>query len=392
MKKVFTLFFKFLLTLFSISVKLIFFLVFLKSGSRLAVMLGGGFMKTPYAVRRFAFIIAALAATASCNKVNFTEVPQNLQTALEVPPPTGGPEEPVPNPPIVIPEEPVVIPENPPPAPPAKVAKLTNGNCAADSSTQLTSCLNCQVPLNPPAPPQLSQKGQALLEIMTLSCETAVRPYHANYVGPTRDQLLARLNRASPTLYPDTAMSSQQTQVIAGLRNPNNASTRNSVFGGLWHSAGGLAFETYFGLSISEAVNTFCGQVGSPTFTPNNSTRLQSKEYIDCVNEASPWTTCNESATYVSANTYRNQLRNSMRQSLSNPYVAPTPLPEKECHWEKFEGDDMSVAQIKVNDWTNAGFTIGMKVESGNGVGYCGSVLPDHLNDRTLTIAAYKCE
>lgn len=394
MKKVFTLSKTLLFTLFSISSKLTFFLVFLKSGSRLAVKLVGGHMNTLNSVRRFLFISVALAAYSSCNKVNFTEVPQPIQTSLSTPPMVGEPPVGPVTPPPGDDEEPVVVvpPPEPPTPAPEKVAKLTDGVCASDSSTQLLSCMNCQVPLNPPAPPQLSVKGEALLDIMSLSCEAAVRPYHSSYVGPTREQLLVRLNRASPTLYPDSTLSTSSRNVINALKDPNNAATRNSTFGGIWYSSNGLIFERYFGLSISEAVYTFCGEVGSPTFTPTNTTTLKSKEYTDCQNEASPWTTCTESAQYISANTYRNQLRNAMRQSISNPYVAPAPTPEKTCHWEKFEGDDMDVAQAKLQSWTAAGYTTGMSIESGDGSGYCGATLPDHLNNRTLTISAYKCE
>lgn len=388
MEKVFTQSINFALKLFSFSEKFSFFLVLLKSRLKLAVKLVGGFMKTLIPVRQLIITSLVLATYTSCNKVNFTEVPQELQTSLSLPPPAGEPPVGPVTPPPVDPITPVIPPEEPPP----KIAKLSQGNCAADSSTQLLSCMNCPVPMNPPAPPQLSQKGEALLNIMTLSCETAVKPYNQNYVGPTREQLLARLNRASPSLYPDSTMTSQQRNVVTQLQSLTSDSMRESVFGSLWYSANGLAFETYFGLSISESIYTFCGQVGNPTFDMNNTIPLRSKAYTDCLNEASPWTTCTESTTYVTANTFRNQLKNSMRQSISNPYVAPAPLPEKNCQWEKFEGDDTAIAQQKINDWQAAGFTVGMSIESGDGVGYCGSLLPDSLVNRTLTISAYRCQ
>jgi len=311
----------------------------------------------------------------ACNNVRFTELPAEVRDTLVVPPTPTPVDPPVPVDPL---------PVDPP------VAKQTAGDCAADSSTQLLSCLSCEIPMNPPTPPQLSYKGSALLEGMTMACQIPNGSDPSGYVPPTREQLLARLNRASPTLYPDTSMTSQQVSVITGLINTTDSSMRNRLFGGLWYRPPySDAFETYFGISTQEARYQFC-YGSSNTFTMTNSIPLQSKAFMDCQFSDNAFS-CRETPAYVAANGYRNQLRNAMRESINNPYVPPAPTPSKTCRWEKYEGEYDVIAQAKVAEWLGKGFKVAMTVN--NLGGRCEAVSGiDSTLRGAVTMAAYVCK
>lgn len=324
--------------------------------------------------------ISLLSLTACSDKLLFSSMNPDAQGVVDIPTPPPI----IPDPVTPTPEPPVV----PPPAP-APVSKLSDGACAGDSSTNVLSCLKCNVPLNPPAPPQLSQKGSALLEGMAMSCGVLNSSDPAGYVPPTRAQLLERMNRLSPTMYPDTAMTSQQASVIAGLINPNDASMRNRLFSGLWYQPPySDAFETYFGIRSIEARYFLC-YGSSATFGLNTNTYMHSKSYLDCTYNGNG---CTESSSYVTANGYRGQLQNALRESISNPYVAPPPTPSKVCTWKKYEGNDPVVARAKINEWTAAGYKVGLSIIEGSGAGYCGVSLPDSLVEKTVHVGAYICQ
>lgn len=271
------------------------------------------------------FVLAvASGISMSCQRMKFAQVSEDVQSSLSIPldPVPVTPEPPVTPPP------PVVVPVKPQPV-------LSAGACAADSSTILTSCQTCQVPLNPPAPPQFSQKGQSLIDIMAIGCSVPNKSAPVGYKAPTRDELIQRLNRLSPTFYPDTNMSAQQLAVIEGLK--SSSSMQNKMFGGLWYQPPlSDAFETYFGIEVGEAVYQLCYQSSESKFTPTNTTELHSKQYLDCTYNIGFG--CTETTTYKNANTYRNQLRAGMLESINNPYVAPPPTPSKNCQWEKYDG------------------------------------------------------
>jgi len=267
----------------------------------------------------FAIAVSIIIAlfTFSCQRSSFSAVEENSKMNITIPDDNDFP---------------------PPPPPPPVIPKpvLSKGACNADSSTVLTSCMKCNVPVNPPPPPQFSQKGQSLIDIMSVACAIPNKSAPKNYVPPSKDQLIARLNRLSPTLYPDSNMSQAQINVIQGLKSDVNL--QKKMFGGLWYQPPySDSFETYFGIEVGEAVTQLCYNSADSKFNPYNATPLVSKQYIDCQYQGDPFN-CKETSTYIQANTYRTQLRGAMVESIKNPYVPPAPTASKSCSWEKFEG------------------------------------------------------
>ena len=286
----------------------------------------------------------------------------------------------------------VVTPETPSPI-------LSKGACAADSSTQLLSCMNCLVPQLPPAVPQFSKKGNALFEIMVAGCQVRNGSDPAGYMPPSRAELLRRLNRLSPTLYPDTTMSAIQVSTIDSLM--NDPAALKSMFGGIWYSgvnAPTKAFETYFGIETIEARYAFCyagGTSGSDegtsgTFNRFNSTPLTSKAYIDCIYTRDPGY-CQELPEYKTSNTYRSQLRNAMNESINNPYKATAPGVQQTCSWEKFEGLTGDAASDQVKTWLAGGFTVGGDIPS---LKMCAQIKApiSGMEATPITMAAYRCK
>lgn len=305
----------------------------------------------------------AIIGLFACQKTNFSPVTDQFQTSLETP--IDG----------VLRPQPV----------------LSKGQCAADSSTVLTSCQNCLVPavVNES---QFSRKGKSFIDIMAIGCSIPNRSAPAGYVPPTRDELVRRYNRLSPTLYPDSEMSEYQISVIEGLK--SDTELQNYMFSGLWYRPPKSdAFETYFGLEVAEAVYQVCYQHQDSIFTPYNSTLLLSKEYLDCTYNNN-WTTCQEQQIYNEANVYRNQLRNAMIESLRNPYQPTTPNPAISCDWEKFEGFYDLGGADQIQKWLSAGHIISLEIK-GEG-GSCGQIssLPSgsQIPSGEVVIGAYKCQ
>lgn len=329
-----------------------------------------------------------LTITFSCQRMQFSPVSESVQTSLEIPMDPVTPEPPtvvIPPPAPVIPPPPVVIIPKPLPI-------LSQGACAADSSTVLTSCQRCQVPLNPPAPPQFSQKGQSLIDIMSIACSVTNKSAPQNYVPPTKAELIARFNRLSPVFYPDSPMSSLQVLTVEGLK--TNPDLQQKMFGGLWYKPPySDAFETYFGLEVREAVQYICYQSTMTSFTPYNTFPLQSKAFMDCQYQQNP-AGCKETPAYVAGNLYRDQLRAGMRESINNPYIAPRPTPSKTCSWEKFEGLYELGGEEQIAKWLVSSQKISMDVK-GNG-GRCSLVnaLPTGSNVPTgeVILSAYICK
>lgn len=334
-------------------------------------------------------LLTAMCGLLACNKVNFSQLPEETQQAAALPPivqdtnPIVAPV--VVTPPVVIP--PVVVVE-PPPVVTPPVAKLSSGDCADNSGTQLLSCLKCEAP-PVPVVRQFSEKGLALIDGLALGCSVRNGSDPIGYVPPTREQLVARLNRASPTLYPDSTMSTIQNSVISGLVSATDDTMRKRIFGGLFYRPPySDAFETYFGLSVAEARYAFCYDNPSSNFTMSNSTSLVSKAYMDCTFGAG---NCKESPEYVLANVFRNQLRNTMKQSISSPYVAPAPTPAKKCKWEKYEGDYDSIAQNKIRQWLSNNYSVGMTIDTL--AGRCESVTGvDSTLRGQVVISGYICQ
>ncbi len=323
-------------------------------------------------IQRLIFLVGLVAMSASCSKTSFTNVAPDAISKAEVPA-----DNPIDQPDVV--------------APPTYNAKVTSGLCKGDSSTQVLSCLSCDVPVNPPAPPQLSAKAQALVDAMFLACQIPNLSDRNNF-RPTKEMLVKKLNRGSTVLYPETPRNSQMAMVIEGLTNPTDNSLRKRMFGKLWYSGTySDAFETYFGLTVQEAKSTLCwdGDVDTPNITGYSG--LYSKQYMDCVNEGRP--NCRIPPDYVAADVYRNQLENVLNTSIRNPYVAPTPLPAKTCSWEKFEGDDIQKAKEQFKAWKAEGRKLSMEIRKGNGVSMCGDASDaSFVTGVTVSIASYSCK
>lgn len=287
----------------------------------------------------------------ACDRTHFKQLNQSSQAVQVEPDYPIDPVLPPPTPPPVVDPPPVVVPQ------PVQKA----GTCADDSSTTLLSCLKCEVPMNPPAPPQFSEKGKSLIDIMAIGCAVPFKNAPKGYVPPTKDELIYRLSRLSPTLYPDSQMTDMQKYVVTGLK--NDFVFQQKIFAGLWHHPPYTdAFETYFGVSIAEAIYQFCYQSPEANFTPNDSTPLQSKEYLDCTIEAN--FNCKEKPEYITGNIYRNQLRNAMKQSIHNPFIPPTPTPSKKCTWESFDGDYDLGGESVLTKWLTSGYKIGIEINS----------------------------
>ena len=323
-----------------------------------------------------ATLLAGAFVAVSCQRMQFVPVSQNTQASLALP------EDPV--------TPPVVIPVTPPAPKPQPV--FSNGACAADSSTVLTSCQKCNVPLNPPAAPQFSKKGQSLIDVMSLACSINNKSAPKNYVAPTKAELIQRLNRLSPALYPDSAMTTLQFNTIEGLK--TDSALQQKMFGGLWYQPPySDAFETYFGLEIGEVVYQLCYQSPSSTFTPYNTTLLQSKQMIDCSYGPSS-SPCKELPAYIAGNVYRNDLRAGMIESIQNPYVAPKPTPSKTCAWEKFEGLYELGGAEQIGKWLVSSQKISMDVKGVGGKCMMVSSLPvgNEIPDGEVIISAYVCK
>lgn len=286
------------------------------------------------------------------------------------------------------PVDPPVPPVTPPVTPPSAV--LSKGACAADSSTRLLSCMTCDIP--PVAVvSQFSRKGHALYEIMATGCQIRNLSDPAGYQPPSRAELMRRLNRLSPTLYPDSPMTEIQTATINSLL--TNPQTLQTFFGGIWYSGvtpATRAFETYFGIETIEARYALCygsGEGISNTFNRFNTTELHSKEWVDCQYSNNPFS-CQEGPEYVAANVYRTQLRRAMNESINNPYVAPPGEAPKVCDWEKYEGNYDSAAEAQLKSWLAAGFKVGAEDST-----MCSvlTVPPTGLTGK-VTLAAYRCK
>lgn len=363
--------------------------------------------------------LAGLGLSTGCAPVEFNQMKANTPAIQTITPDPDivfpDPDIPLPSPtpvvvvptPTPVPPTPTPVPPTPPPTPaptpvvvvptptPVPPPVLSKGMCAADSSTRLLSCMNCIVPQLPPPPPQFSQKGQALLDILTNACQVRNGSDPAGYVPPSRAELLRRLNRLSPTLYPDSPMTTQQQATIGSLL--SSPAAVQSMFGGIWYSgvtAPTIAFETYFGIEVIEARYAFCysptgGEGTSVSFNRFNTTPLHSKAWVDCQYGPDPFN-CRENAAYTSANGYRTQLRTAMNESIRSPYTAPPAGAAKTCEWEKFDGLYSAAAVTQINTWIAGGYTIGADIPSRN---MCAQVTAP-LSGVTgqVSMAAYRCK
>lgn len=263
-------------------------------------------------------ITSSLILTVGCsNKVNFagTDASEGF-ASIEVPNTVT---------------EPPPVTTTPPPEMPLPVVpqlELKAGTCPLQGE-QILSCLNCRSTAATPAPPILSRKAQELLTIMTAACSIRNASDPAGYVTPTREQLLHRLIQCSPTAYPDTAFVNTQELTIRELT--TNPVAQNAAFSGLYYTIISPDFESYFGLEVSEARYSFCR--GEPAIRSGG---IYPIEYYNALYSDQSYTL---PPVWVAAQRIREDLRNCMARSLSNPNVnQPPAIPGSTCNYESAEG------------------------------------------------------
>ena len=287
----------------------------------------------------FLFSVALSSTLVGCgNKVNFAN-PTNqsaFSSSPDVPPVQDTPP-PVNNPPV----------DNPPPVvQPSPTLQLKSGVCPLGSSEQVLSCLSCSSQAPVVAPPLLSVKAQRLLDIMTVGCSVQNASDAANYAPPTRDQIMQRLIQCSATAYPDTTFTGTQSATIQALL--TIATVQQLAFSSLYYNAASPDFETYFGLEIAEARNTLCR--GQSAINPGG---VYPPEYYDAQYSGLPYTL---PTAYVKAQQTREQLRNCMRASLTQPPPSQAPAsPGVTCSYESAEGVMSQLVTDKANEWLAKG-------------------------------------
>lgn len=265
----------------------------------------------------------------SCNQdLRFSSSPENFK--LVVPPPT---------------------PVDPPPPPKNEYLK-NQGACAADSSTQVTSCMKCPIPAPPVQAPQLSYKAQALLEIMSKACQITNKSDPADYVAPTREAILAQINRCSPSLYRDTTATSTQNSLIQSLVADSDV-LRKKMFGKLWYNPPySDNFETFFGLDIGEVRGLICYQ------NSGLSGAIYDASYY---NSPDPFS-YKMPKEYIQANQIREDLKNCLTESYRHPWVKQPDPPPKTCRFESISGLSGEPIQNQVRQWLSQGWKVSVEV------------------------------
>ena len=311
----------------------------------------------------------ALAFFSGCNKTNFSVVEQSVSNKSDIP---------------VDGVDPVPLPVDP-----SFAFKLSNGECKSDSSTQLLSCLKCNVP-QVVAKPQLSAKAQALLDIMFLSCNIKNKSDPTD-VRPTQAMILNKLNQATEKNYPETKRNADTSLLIQALSNPNDDSLRQKMFSKFYYTPPySDTFELYFGLTIGEAKSTFCWYGDKMNGEVTNKTGVYSIEWLNCQYDGP--VPCEEKPIWLLAQKYRKQLDTALKLGVTNPYTAPTPDLQKKCKWLKFEGDDVAAAKVQLKKWRAEGRVVSVNIKN-NGIGQCSSDQDADLPvGSTVEMATYKCE
>ena len=134
-------------------------------------------------------------------------------------------------------------------------------------------------------------------------------------------------------------------------------------------------------------------QSPASSFTPYNSSIIQSKQMLDCFYGSDPFS-CKETPAYIAANVYRNNLRTGMVESIQNPYVAPKPTPSKTCAWEKFEGLYELGGVEQIGKWLVSSQKISMEVKGVGGKCMMVSSLPtgSQIPQGDVILSAYICK
>ncbi len=318
-------------------------------------------------------LVAAVIAVSlffGCGKMQFMDVSSSTSGKASI---------------IPVSPSPIPIDNVGPILPPPSSFKVFSGVCATDSSTQLLSCLKCDVPQVVQAP-QLSAKARALLDTMTLACGIA-NGSDQNSFRPTKDMILNKLNQASQTNYPESKRTALMEMTIQGLTNPNDSSLRQKMFGGLWYQPPySDAFETYFGITSSEAKSTFCWNGNVMNGAVTDPVGVYSIEWAQC--QSFP---CVEKPVYIQAQVFRTQLQKSLSLGVTNPYSAPAPDPQKSCRWDKFEGNDLIAAKQQLKLWKSQGRKVSMSVKKNN-AGLCSDATENNITEGSnVEMATYSC-
>jgi len=260
-----------------------------------------------------------------------------------------------------------------------------SGTCASDGSTKVLSCLSCAVPTVTTTTSQLSLKAQQLLAAMTNACAIPNNSYPAGYVAPTRAQLLAKINRCSPTLYPDTVPSATQSTLINNLVSAD-ATTMQTMWSGLWYQPPfSTDFETYFGLQTDQAAYLFCmGSVQNVAGTM----------YPAGYNAGTAGFNYQMPADYVVANTIRQNLENCIDDSILDPNTNPdgSSTTALTCTYNTLQGPSGDTMINQAASWLSSGATVGADIPD---PGLCETV--SSINQLTgieglYTIGMYSCQ
>lgn len=270
---------------------------------------------------------------------------------------------------------------------PAPVYQKTSGACKADSTTKLSSCMSCSVPLNPPEPPKFSQKALDLIDTLTVGCAKNAAAY--GYKAVTRAELENMMNRCAQDLYPATTKSNSQASTITRLV-AGDPALIDKLFGkGLYYQAPYTdAFETYFGIETKDVQRIFCHQDGS-TQIPN----VHSLAWYKAQSSEVGGNGFVESKEYQQADVYRQQLENCLQKSITNPYVPPAPTAAKKCDYQTVSGLNGDVITQQMRAWLAAGYKVGIEVRNNTGV--CGNVTnADQFSNvqGEVLISAYICK
>ena len=83
-----------------------------------------------------------------------------------------------------------------------------------------------------------------------------------------------------------------------------------------------------------------------------------------------------------------------MRESISNPYVAPKPTPSKTCAWEKYDGLYSEGGAEQIGKWLVSSQKISMEVKGVGGRCSLVNALPtgNEIPSGEVILSAYVCK
>jgi hypothetical protein len=232
----------------------------------------------------------------------------------------------------------------------------------------------------------MSTKAQKLAKIMAMSCQIPNRSYPAGYVPPSAKDIETRLLACTPALYPETPMTTPQSQSIDRLLDEKDDSLRQKMFKGVWYQSPFTEyFETYFGLDNAEAANVICMNKG---VLPNI---LATKEYLDAFygDNFDSWQ--NNPAAQARWN-FAQMLRQQLLSCFDKPSNPPTPITPpgaKVCQYRSFEGDYQKGGLEEITQDLADGYKLA--VEANNSCMLLTTVPAPGQLKGNVKIVGYKC-